>query len=300
MLNSLKQLAIIFMLLALFTAGCAHQKKQSISLVELPSETGHQKTTEQASIAIAETKQTPQDVSDERIADEFTDDEFTDDDLDFLDELDAEDETSERETVSVSDPLYSFNKAMFHFNDKFYFWLAKPVAQGYKAVIPYEIRLSFRNFFSNIFSPVRMTNCLLQGKFTRAGAEFGRFFVNSTAGVLGFGDPSKNFPALNPPPEDMGQTLGIYGIGNGPYLVLPIIGPSTLRDALGMFTDRYLFNPFSYVDTSELSMGLTGTNYLNEASFKIGDYENLKDSAIEPYEAMRDFYIQYRNNQLND
>ncbi len=291
MLNSLKQLVIVFILLALFTAGCAHQKPTTPLAASL-SEVGHQKKTEQ--VIVATTEQTPQSIPDEGVEDEFADD-----DLDFLDELDEEDKAAEAETY-VYDPFYNFNKAMFHFNDKFYFWFAKPVAQGYKAAVPFEFRISLRNFFSNIFSPVRMTNCLLQGKFTRAGAEFGKFFVNSTAGVLGFGNPAKEFPSLNPPSEDMGQTLGIYGIGNGPYLVLPILGPSTLRDAIGLFTDRYLFNPFSYTDTFELSIGLTGTNYLNDASFRIGDYEALKDSAIEPYEAMRDFYIQYRNNLLND
>jgi len=294
MLNYLKQPIIVFMLLVVFTAGCAHQKS-STPLAGPPPDTNHQKTTEQVIVAATETEQTPQDVPDERITDEFADD-----DLDFLDELDAEDEASETETTSVYDPLYSWNKAMFHFNDKFYFWFAKPVAQGYKAAVPYEIRDSLRNFFFNIFAPVRLTNCVLQGKFTRAGAEFGRFFVNSTAGVLGLGDPAKNFPSLNPPSEDMGQTLGTYGIGNGPYLVLPIIGPSTLRDALGMFTDRVLFNPFSYTDTLEFSLGLTTTNFLNDASFQIGDYDAFKNSAIEPYEAMRNFYIQYRNNKLND
>ncbi len=293
MLKSLKQLAIIFMLLALFTTGCAHQKNQSTSLAAPPFEADHKKTTDQ--VIVATTELTKQSVPDEGIEDEFADD-----DLDFLDELDEEDKAAEIETDSAWDPFYSWNKAMFHFNDKFYFWFAKPVAQGYKAAVPYEIRSSLRNFFSNIFAPVRMTNCLLQGKITRAGYEFGRFFVNSTAGVLGLGDPAKNFPALNPPYEDMGQTLGVYGIGNGPYLVLPFLGPSTLRDAVGMFTDRYLFNPFSYTDTLEVSLGLTATNYLNDTSFRIGDYEALTDSALEPYEAMRDFYLQYRNNQLND
>jgi phospholipid-binding lipoprotein MlaA len=294
MLNYLKQPIIVFMLLVLFTTGCAHQKS-STPLAAPPPDTDHQKTTAQVIVAATETEQTPQDAPDERITDEFADD-----DLDFLDELDAEDEASETETASVYDPFYSWNKAMFHFNDKFYFWFAKPVAQGYKAAVPYEIRDSLRNFFFNIFAPVRLTNCVLQGKFTRAGAEFGRFFVNSTAGVLGLGNPAKNFPSLNPPSEDMGQTLGTYGIGNGPYLVLPIIGPSTLRDALGMFTDRFVFNPLSYTDTFEFSLGLTTTNFLNDASFQIGDYDAFKNSAIEPYEAMRNFYIQYRNNKLND
>jgi len=293
MLKSLKSPVITIFLLILLTAGCAHQKNQSTSLTAPPVESGHQKATQEVIQSTAE--QTPQTTPDEHLADEFSDD-----DLDFLDELDAEDETAAKETVIVWDPLYGWNKAMFHFNDKFYFWFAKPVAQGYKAIVPYEIRDSLHNFFFNIFAPVRMTNCVLQGQFKRAGAEFGRFFVNSTAGVLGFGDPAKNFPALNPPSEDMGLTLGTYGIGNGPYLVLPILGPFTLRDAIGMLADRILFNPFSYTDTLELSLSLTATNYLNDASFRIGDYEVLKDSAIEPYEAMRDFYIQYRNNLLND
>ncbi len=295
MLNSLKQLVIAFILVVLFISGCAHQNNNSTSLtVPIPlQEAGHQKMTE--SVIVATTELTPQKVPDDSINDEFSDD-----DLDFLDELDAEDAADEAEMDSVWDPLYSWNKAMFHFNDKFYFWFAKPVAQGYKFAVPYEIRDSLRNFFFNIVAPVRMTNCLLQGNFTRAGAEFGRFFVNSTAGVAGFGNPAKNFPALNPPSEDMGLTLGVYGIGNGPYLVLPILGSYTLRDVIGVLTDGILLNPFTYMDIFEISLGLSATDYLNDASFRIGDYEALKDSAIEPYEAMRDFYIQYRNNQLHD
>ncbi len=287
--NFVKRLIILGGLVGLLTTGCAHQKSSTPFTTPLP-EAGHRQMMEPPLLAAADRADSDEEISDE----------FTDDDLDFLDELETEEAETASQRAVVWDPLYGWNKAMFKFNDKFYFWFAKPVAQGYKAVMPWEIRTCLRNFFFNIFAPVRITNCLLQGEFERGGAEFGRFFINSTVGLVGLADPAKNFPALNPPTEDMGLTLGVYGIGNGPYLVLPFLGPSTVRDAVGMFTDRLLLNPFSYVDTLELSLGLTATNYLNETSFQMGEYEAFKDSAIEPYEAMRDFYIQYRHKKLND
>ena len=122
-----------------------------------------------------------------------------------------------------------------------------------------------------------MANCLLQGKFRSAGAEFGRFFVNSTAGLLGLGNPAANFPALNPEPEDMGQTLGAWGIDNGFYLVLPIYGPSTLRDTIGMVTD-WLFYPDTYLRPWYVPISIRAVELTNKLSFHIGDYEAVKDS----------------------
>lgn len=211
---------------------------------------------------------------------------------------DFEEEYSE-ETVRIADPLSPWNRAMFHFNDKLYFWILKPLARGYKIVMPRLVRAGVRNFFHNIVTPVRLASCLLQGKGEAAGAEIGRFLVNSTVGVLGFGNPAKKDPRLNPGEEDIGQALAVYKIGNGPYLVWPFLGPSTLRDSVGLLGDAFL-TPVNYVRPIATSVGITAYETINETSFRIGDYESFKKAAIEPYEALRDVYLQNRQKKINE
>jgi len=123
--------------------------------------------------------------------------------------------------------------------------------------------------------------------------------LNSTVGVLGFGNPAKKYPKLSPSEEDLGQTLGVYGIGNGFYVVLPFLGPSTLRDSVGLVGDGFL-NPVYYVKPMEAALGIKAYEILNETSFKIGDYESLKKAAINPYEALRDAYIQHRTSKVKN
>jgi phospholipid-binding lipoprotein MlaA len=200
--------------------------------------------------------------------------------------------------VIIADPLSGLNRAVFEFNDKLYFWALKPIAQGYKAVIPTPVRRGIQNFFHNLGSPVRIVNCFLQGKMPAAASEMCRFVYNTSFGILGFWDPAKDYPHLNPPEEDFGQTLGLFGIGNGIYLVLPILGPSTLRDSLGVVGD-YFITPTSYIDPAALAWSLKAEETVNDQSFRIGQYEELKDAAIEPYESFKDGYLQYRNKKIN-
>ncbi len=203
----------------------------------------------------------------------------------------------DEDLFTVADPLEGFNRAMFVVNDKLYFWVLKPVTRGYRTVMPVEVRTAVANFFTNLGMPIRVVNGLLQAKPRAAGAELVKFMFNSTVGVLGFGDPSRQFAWLNPDPEDLGQTLGSYGLGNGFYIVWPVLGPSTLRDSVGEVGDRFL-NPIAYVDPQEASFGLSGYKMVNTLSFRIGDYESLKQAALDPYEAMRDGYIQLRRAKL--
>ena len=199
--------------------------------------------------------------------------------------------------VSVADPLSGLNRAVFEFNDKLYFWALKPIAQGYKAVVPTPVRQGIRNFLYNLGSPVRIVNCFLQGKMEAAASEMCRFVYNTSFGILGFWDPSKDYPHLNPPEEDFGQTLGLFGIGNGIYLVLPILGPSTLRDTVGKGVD--FFGAFTaYIRPDELAWAIKGEDAVNDLSFRIGQYEEFKDAAIEPYESFKDGYLQYRKQKI--
>jgi phospholipid-binding lipoprotein MlaA len=204
---------------------------------------------------------------------------------------------TEQDFYSVADPLEPYNRAVFHFNDKLYFWVIKPVANGYRAVTPAIVRSGVKNFFTNLAFPARLINSVLQGKGQAAEAEFARFLYNSTMGVLGFGNPAKKHPQLNPDAEDLGQTLAVYSIGNGFYIVWPILGSSTLRDSLGIAGDWFL-DPVFWIEPLEASIALGGYRRLNDASFRIGDYEALKKAAIDPYEALRNAYIQLRESKI--
>ena len=220
-------------------------------------------------------------------------DENQDEDFDFL-----EDELDEQ-IVEVADPLEPLNRIMFNANDTLYFWVFKPCVQTYKAVVPEPARTGVRNFFHNLTTPVRYVNCLLQGKGDSADTELRRFLVNTTAGVLGFGDPARDQYGLEPTQEDLGQTLAIHGLDQGFYIVWPLLGPSTVRDSLGMAGDAFL-NPVRYVEPTETSIYISAEKGINEGSFHVGEYEDFKSAALEPYIAMREAYIQYRNKKIKE
>jgi len=228
-----------------------------------------------------------------QIEEDMTEEEDPDDDLDFFEEEDEE------EIFEIRDPLAPWNKIMFHFNDRFYRWLLTPAAKGYRAVVPRPVRSGVKNFFHNLTTPVRLIGCILQGKGSAAGGELAGLMINSTFGLLGILDLTKNNPGLNPVEEDIGQAFGAWGIGNGFYIVLPFLGPSTLRDSIGLVGDR-LLNPVSYIQPLEASLGITSYQIVSDYSYRLGDYEALKEAAIEPYEAFRDAYIQHRRKLISE
>ena len=198
---------------------------------------------------------------------------------------------------SLADPIEPVNRAFFHFNDKLYFWVLKPVATGYKAVFEEELRVCFRNFFSNLLAPVRVANCLLQGEFKGAGNEAARFGINTTLGFFGFVDQGKDHFDIDKQDRDFGQTLGKWGAGPVFYINWPILGPSSLRDTAGFVGDT-LMDPQTYLLTRPVSVGLRAFKTVNETSLSIGDYEAIKKAALDPYIAVRDGYYQYRENKI--
>lgn len=220
---------------------------------------------------------------------------FSDNEPDFLKEEIKENE----EVITIADPLYYWNLSIFHFNDKMYFWVLKPVSQAYRAVTPDLVRIGVDNFFYNIKMPVRFANCILQGRLEFAGFELLRFIINSTQGILGFDDAANNYPSLKKGEEDLGRTFASYGIGDGIYIIWPFFGPSTLKDSIGMIGDRFL-NPVSYVKPLELSLGVTGYETINKTSFKIGDYEAFKKASLDSYEGLKNAYIQNRRKNVNE
>lgn len=202
------------------------------------------------------------------------------------------------EVSMIPDPLEPMNRAFFVFNDKAYFWVFKPVAEGYQFIMPDVMRISIRNFFTNLSMPIRFVSSLLQGKFQSAGIILLRFAVNTTAGFAGFQDVARQ--ALNYPvqDEDLGQVFAFYGMGPVCYLNLPFLGASSLRDFGGWIGGLYL-NPMDYIiEDWWPNIGCRTLDMVNKTSLRIGEYEALKDASLDPYVAMRDAYFQYRLNQI--
>ncbi|ABK98190.1 MlaA family lipoprotein [Pelobacter propionicus] len=202
------------------------------------------------------------------------------------------------EEVSIADPIEPLNRLMFKFNDKLYFWALKPAAQGYSFIVPEPARVSVKNFFSNVKMPIRFVNTLLQGKFEGASTELARFCINSTMGLAGFFDVAKSHFELNAYDEDFGQTLGFYGMGGMMYIVWPVMGPSTLRDSVGMAGDSVL-NPASYITPFGAALGVKVFEVVNKTSLELGTYEDIIAASVEPYIGVRDGFIQLRKKQIN-
>ncbi|MBF0285397.1 MAG: VacJ family lipoprotein [Magnetococcales bacterium] len=214
--------------------------------------------------------------------------------------ISADDLYGDDDGAQVADPLEGWNRFWFGFNDLFYDFVLRPVAVGYSAVIPEGGRETVQDFFSNLTTPVRLVGSVMQGKGERAGNELGRFCINTTLGVLGLFDVAAHqYEIRRQDAEDMGQALGSYGMGEGLYLVWPILGPSTARDSLGLVGD-YLVNPMSYypTDTSDKA-AVFGLRLINETSFRMADYDNVRSASVDPYVAFRHAYVQLRREKIN-
>jgi len=210
-----------------------------------------------------------------------------------------EDEFKDQYDIQVPDPLSGYNRVMTNVNNKFYFWFLKPVAQGYGLVIPEFARFAINRCYTNLSFPIRFVNNLLQLKFKRAGVEAARFGINTTVGVLGMGDPAKSWFKLRPYREDFGQTLGNYRMGSCFHLVLPMLGPSNMRDTLGMGPDLFL-NPVNYLDDKLLVAGIHLFERINYTSLHPGEYESLKRDAVDFYTFTRDAYEQKRRKEIEE
>jgi phospholipid-binding lipoprotein MlaA len=204
------------------------------------------------------------------------------------------------EVTQISDPFYNINGVIYFFNDNLYELIIRPAAKTYNFLTPEVFRTVVRNFFYNLRFPIRFVNCLLQFKGTKAVQELEGFLMNTTFGVLGINDIASHYD-LKPSPEDLGQTLAFYGLGNGFYIMYPILGPSSLRDS-ARFIDSYFLDPVSWLRYKELggyswrtTVAITAYDKFNDLSFQIEDIDALKKAAFEPYIAVRDAYVEYRN-----
>jgi phospholipid-binding lipoprotein MlaA len=196
------------------------------------------------------------------------------------------------------DPIEPFNRTMYKFNDTLDRALIKPLAKGYRAIMPAPVDKGITNFFSNLDDVGSAINNLLQFKLTRAASDTGRVLVNSTVGILGFFDVASNMN-LEKYGEDFGQTLGAWGVGPGPYIVLPVLGPSGGRDAVGLVVDWYT-DPVTYVDPERAKYGLIALRGIDKRADLLGASRVLEEAALDEYEFVRDAYLQKRRNEVYD
>lgn len=196
------------------------------------------------------------------------------------------------------DPLEPVNRAIYTFNDGVDTMLVKPAAEIYQGVVPGLVRTGVSNVFSNLNDVIVALNNLLQGKFSSALSDFGRVLLNTTAGLLGIFDVAT--PAgLEKHDEDFGQTLGWWGIGDGPYIVLPLLGSSNLRDTVGRVGD-YKADPVTYIDPSRDRNIVQALRIINRRAELLSASRILAVAALDEYEFVRDAYLQRRRNLIYD
>ena len=211
--------------------------------------------------------------------------------------------------IEVFDPLSGYNRLMTTFNDKIYMNVLDPAARGYEFIVPQTVRIGFDNFFKNLMFPVRFANNLLQLKFQNSAEELGRFVINTVWGLAGFMDVAKSELGWEAHNEDFGQTLGFYGVGDGFHVVLPFLGPSNLRDIVGIGADSYV-SVLSTTGSSDLNykipdtflqqMGIATFSIVNSTSLRLGQYESIKKDALDLYPFLRDVYTQARKKQIEE
>ena len=194
------------------------------------------------------------------------------------------------------DPLEGFNRLMFGLNDFLDTYLLVPIAEVYRFVMPETLREMGRNFFENLNEPVVAINDLLQGDMENAGVSLGRFVVNSTIGLFGFFEVAEEIE-LKQHPADFSQTLHTYGIGSGPFIVLPFFGPSTFRDAIGSGVDSFL-NPVTYLLDFETRMYLKASEIVVKREEFLDEVEELKKGSVDYYAALRSAWRQRRAEEL--
>jgi len=210
--------------------------------------------------------------------------------------LDDDGYADQATTAKAPDPIEPFNRAMFTFNDKLYVWVLDPVATGYSKVLPSDIRGCIGNFFYNFGEPVRAANFLLQGQFRDSGLTVSRFAINSVAGVFGLADAAAEEFKIPRKKATFGQTLAVWGVGDGFYLVVPLLGPSTLRDFSGKMVEAVATSAYyPWNDDVVTSVSVFSGQVINDTSLHLGVYEDVKSLSFDPYVAFRNAYFQSRN-----
>jgi phospholipid-binding lipoprotein MlaA len=196
------------------------------------------------------------------------------------------------------DPLQPVNRKVFWFNDKVDAYVLEPVAKGWDKIAPKPVERSVSNFFTNLRSPIVILNDVLQGKVKNGASDVGRFAVNTTIGILGFFDRATPL-GLEQHVEDFGQTLGWWGLPPGPYLVIPIIGPSNPRDGVGLIVDG-LSTVYPWFIPWYASLGMRSVELVNTRALLLEQIDEAKRSSFDYYVFVRNAYLQRRNALVND
>lgn len=212
--------------------------------------------------------------------------------IDFL-----SDDFYEYDDVSreAGDPLEPVNRVIFRFNDKMYIYVMEPVATLYASAVPLDLRECIFNFFRNLEEPVRFLNALLQGRFSDSGEVLTRFLINSTLGIYGLGDAATRVFDVPPVEATLGETLAVWGVGDGAYLVVPFYGSSTIRDFTGTVVDGLGVPYYSWTDDYYDMGAVYAGKETNKLSIHLGEYEELKSVLFDPYISFRNAYFQYRS-----
>ncbi len=287
-------LAIMFML----ASGCAVAKGSPAPLIAAPGQNA------QPILLADASAQTPLSVTSSDAAQDEPFDPFAKPDTEGMEEY---------------DPWESLNTKFFEFNRQLDRWILKPIAKGYNFVVPNVVQVGVSNVFYNSRVTPRLLNNLFQGKFKGAGIEAGRFFINTTVGIGGFFDVAQRFN-LTTPEEDTGQTLGFYGVKPGPYLMVPLLGPYTVRDLIGYGGDIVL-NPIYWlivptmhniesiptvVDVEEraatyaISIGARAVEIVNDRSLNLEKFQGVEESTLDLYAAVRNAYLQKRAKAIRE
>ena len=202
-------------------------------------------------------------------------------------------------TVDDKDPMEGYNRAIFAFNETADEYVAEPVAKAYVAVTPEPVVKGINNFFNNIRDFITFINDILQLKGEHAISDGGRVVVNTTIGLLGFIDVhSMNGGERRK--EDFGQTLAFYGWENSAYFVLPLLGPSTVRDTGGLLVDSLFFDPISYIENVRVRNAIRVVQFIDARAELLNATAILDEAALDPYSFQRDSYLQYRERLIND
>jgi len=218
------------------------------------------------------------------------------------DDLDDYDDLDEYSVVEISDPLEGLNRGVFWVNDKLYLVLCRPLSKGYEKLLPQRARNGIFNALENLKYPVRLVNSLLTGKVDRAGLHTGKFLLNTVAGVGGLVRVSDRYPKLAElPEEDTGKTFAKWGMGHGPYIVIPFLGPSSLRDGIGLTAD-YALTPTNWGIYWYGKYDWTGippsVNTLRMLPSQLAIYDEAVRDGIDPYIAVRSGYVQFRDDAV--
>ena len=204
------------------------------------------------------------------------------------------------ERVANIDPFERVNRIVFSFNETADQYVIKPIAEGYRFVLPEFVRTGVTNFFSNINDVLTGANNLLQGKPVNAASDIGRFFINSTIGILGLFDVASDM-GLDKNREDFGQTLGVWGFSDGPYVVLPLFGASNIRDTVGFVVD---VKTDFIINTNKLNadeeVAINSLRIINRRADLLDAGQLIEDAAFDKYSFLRDGYLQRRRNQMHD